>query len=102
MLARETSSQSKPKPKKPREPHVCTPIIGEFGRYTVPSRSEEGDYIVDVLAEEQTETHGLVVGTCPCKGWSVRKTCTHLDDCKIEHAKREAARLGFEDLNKKD
>lgn len=98
MLVRQTSSPSPPKPKKPREPHVCTPIIGEFGRYTVPSRSEEGDYIVDVLAEEETSV-GKIIGTCPCKGWSVRKTCSHLDDAKIEHAKREAEKLGFEKLD---
>jgi hypothetical protein len=97
-----------PTQKPPREPHECVPIKGEFGRYYVPSRSaakaghEEG-YVVDVLAKEQTDTHGEVVGTCPCKGWSVRKTCTHLDDAKIKHekvvAKQRADELGFKDLS---
>lgn len=92
-------------PQKPkREPHKCIPIKGEFGRYTVNSRSaakagHEEAYIVDVLAVEETESHGKVVGTCPCKGWSVRKTCTHLDDAKIEHEKYVAGvaadALGF-------
>lgn len=80
-------------PKPPREPHECVPIVGEFGRYYVKSRSaaKKGDdeaYTVDVLAEEHTDSHGLVTGTCPCKGWSVRKTCSHLDDAKIEHERR--------------
>lgn len=103
----ERQSQS-PAPKKPREPHKCIPIPGERGRFRVASRSaakagEEEEYIVDVLATEETVTHGLVTGTCPCKGWGVRKTCTHLDDCKAEFVRLEsesrAERLGFPKLS---
>lgn len=103
-LVRLPLSKSKPE----RERHKCVPIKGEFGRYYVPSRSaakagsEEG-YIVDVLAKEQTDSHGEVVGTCPCKGWQVRKTCTHLDDARLEHeqhvAGQRADALGFKNLN---
>lgn len=96
-----------PSSKPERIPHKCVPIAGEFGRYTVASASaakagKEEAYIVDVLAEEQTETHGLVTGTCGCKGWSVRKTCSHVVDAKEEHRKlalelidRAAANMGF-------
>lgn len=105
-LVRQSQPSSKPKPE--RERHKCTPIKGEFGRYTVPSRSAAKDghdeaYIVDVLATEETESHGKVVGTCPCKGWQVRKTCSHLDDARLEHeehvAKAAADALGFKNLN---
>lgn len=83
-------ARSSPSSKPEREPHRCIPIKGEFGRYTVDSRSaakagHEEAYIVDVLAQEHTVTHGLVTGTCPCKGWSVRKTCSHLVDARAEH-----------------
>jgi hypothetical protein len=61
-------------------------------------------YIVDIFAEEDTSI-GRVTGTCPCKGWRIRKDCSHLKDAREEHAKRETAvaaiRLGFEDLDKK-
>lgn len=89
--------------KKPREPHECIPIIGERGRFLVKSASakkegkDEG-YVVDVLEVEDTNV-GPVTGTCPCKGWSVRKTCSHLDDAKAEFARLEAAALGFEKLD---
>jgi hypothetical protein len=101
-------NQPSSKPKPERERHKCTPIKGEFGRYTVPSRSaakegHEEAYIVDVLAKEETETHGTVVGTCPCKGWQVRKTCSHLDDARLEHeqvvARQASEALGFKDLD---
>lgn len=96
--------QSSPKPE--REPHKCVPIKGEFGRYTVNSRSaakagHEEAYIVDVLAVEDTDK-GPVTGTCPCKGWSVRKTCSHLVDATAEHARLEQEKvtaLGFEKLD---
>lgn len=96
-------------PSKPkREPHKCIPIKGEFGRYTVNSRSaakagHEEAYIVDVLAVEEIESHGKVTGTCPCKGWQVRKTCSHLTDAIAEHEKyvatEAAGKLGFENLD---
>ncbi len=88
-------------PDKPkREKHKCVPIHGEFGRYTVDSRSaakkgREEAYIVDVLAVEETNV-GTIIGTCPCKGWQVRKTCSHLDDAKEEHARIVAAKLAEE------
>lgn len=95
--------QSSPKPKPERIPHKCVPIHGEFGRFTVDSRSaaKKGDeeaYIVDVLAVEETNV-GPVTGTCPCKGWSVRKTCSHVVDATAEHARLLAAGLGFEKLD---
>ncbi len=112
-----------PKQKPERIPHKCIPVHGEFGRYTVNSASAakkglEEAYIVDVLAKEETNA-GEVVGTCPCKGWQVRKECSHLDDAREEHLRRLAAgeikvdlapvepeaavkaaeRLGFEDIS---
>lgn len=77
--------------KPERIPHKCIPVHGEFGRYVVNSRSAEKEgkeevYIVDVLQEEETDV-GLIQGTCPCKGWQIRKHCSHLDDAKIEHAR---------------
>lgn len=87
-------------PKPPRQPYKVVAILGEFGRYFVPSASapDEG-YNVDVLEEEHTKSHGLVKGTCPCKGWSVRKTCTHLDDAKAEHERRQLfERKSLDDL----
>lgn len=91
------------KPKPEREPHKCIPIKGEFGRYMVASASaakegKEEAYIVDVLIEEETNV-GMIVGTCPCKGWQVRKTCSHLRDATAEHTRLEAEKLGFENLN---
>lgn len=93
-LSRNAPEQQKPKP--PREPHKCVPIHGERGRFTVASRSAAKDgkdeaYIVDVLEEEDTAI-GRVTGTCGCKGWSVRKTCSHLEDAKAEFARLEAER----------
>lgn len=118
-LARTTPDSPKPD----RIPHKCVPVHGEFGRYTVNSASAakkglEEDYIVDVLEEEEVADGSTVIGTCPCKGWSVRKTCTHLDDAKAEHRRlfaggqlkqdeadlhpknveKTAERMGFEDL----
>lgn len=92
---------------KAREPHTVTPIHGEWGRYTVPSRSaakkgEHENYIVDVLAEEETNTHGKVTGVCPCKRWQIFKICSHLIDAREYHEKvatvTQAAGLGFEHL----
>jgi len=94
--------------KPEREKHHVTPIAGEFGRYVVNSRSaakkgKDEVYVVDVLAEEQT-AGGKVVGTCPCRGWQIRKTCSHLDDCKAYHAAigvhEKATELGFENLDR--
>lgn len=95
--------QSSPKPKPPREPHKCVPIKGERGRFTVNSASAakqglEEAYIVDIFEKEMTAAHGEVVGTCGCKGYSVRGTCSHLDDARIEFARLEAAVLGFSKL----
>jgi hypothetical protein len=94
-------------PKAPRKKHKVTPIVGEFGRYMVDShslakRGKEGGYIVDVLAVEGTNV-GPVTGTCPCKGWSVRKTCSHLEDAQEEHqrivAPQQAEEMGLDNLN---
>lgn len=102
-LIREDSSGKTP---KPRVKHKCIPIKGEFGRYFVPSASAAKDgkdegYYVDVLAVEDTN-YGPVTGTCPCKGWSVRKTCSHVRDATDEHWKLisagKAAELGLPDL----
>lgn len=99
-------SSSVSPPTKQREPHECIPIHGEFGRYTVKSASAakkglEECYIVDVLAVEETNT-GTVTGTCGCKGWSVRKTCSHVQDAMVEHRKlqmtlfdQRAEEMGF-------
>lgn len=86
--------QSETKPKanqksRPREPHEVVPVPGEPGRFYVKSRSaaKKGDdeqYIVDVLEREETN-EGVVIGTCGCKGWSVRKTCSHLIDAKASY-----------------
>ena len=90
--------------KKPdRVKHKVVPIHGEFGRYMVNSASaakkgREEAYIVDVLEVEETNV-GPITGTCACKGWQVRKTCSHLDDAKEEHerivAKQQAEEMGF-------
>jgi hypothetical protein len=71
---------------KAREKHAVTPIHGEFGRYSVNSASAakkglDEAYVVDVLATEDT-AQGKVTGTCGCKGWQVRKTCSHLTDAR--------------------
>jgi hypothetical protein len=87
-------------PKPPRKKHKVTPIVGEFGRYLVDSHSlakkgKEGGYIVDVLEKEETNV-GVITGTCPCKGWSVRKDCSHLEDAREEHTKVVAAQQAEE------
>lgn len=92
-----------PQQKKPREPHHCVPIKGEFGRFTVNSASAakqglEEAYIVDVLAVEETSI-GKVTGTCGCRGWEIRKTCSHVVDATAEHARLEAEKLGFTKLD---
>src|SRR4051812_2785449 len=93
--------------KPPREKHHVTPIAGEFGRFSVNSRSAakkglDEVYIVDVLAEEDTG-QGKVTGTCGCKGWQIRKTCSHLTDAREYHEKiasiDQATSLGFDNLN---
>ena len=94
-------------PKPARKKHTVTPIVGEFGRYTVNShsmaaRGQEGAYIVDVLEEEETAT-GKVIGTCACKGWQVRKTCSHLEDARETHkdvVAKQAEEMGFKDLTR--
>lgn len=92
-------SRSATSPKPPRERHECIPIHGEHGRFTVKSASaakkgHDEAYIVDVLAVEETNA-GAVTGTCPCKGWSVRKTCSHLVDARAKHDELMAEALGF-------
>lgn len=92
--------------KKERPKHTVTPIHGEFGRYTVNSfsaakKGQDENYVVDVLAQEETNV-GLITGTCPCKGWQVRKTCSHLEDAREAHKqveKDQAGRMGFDALN---
>lgn len=76
--------------------HDCVPVPGEPGRFYVKSRSaaKEGkdeEYIVDVLAVEETDK-GKVTGTCPCKGWQVRKTCSHVVDATAEHERLKLER----------
>lgn len=93
-----------PTQKKPREPHKCVPVKGEFGRFMVNSRSaekagHEEAYIVDVLEENETVAHGKIIGTCPCKGYQVRGTCSHLTDARAEHERLRAAGLGFPKLD---
>jgi hypothetical protein len=64
---------------KTRARHICIPVPGEFGRYQVESASAPGEhYYVDVIS-----------GECPCRGWEIRKHCSHLDDSKDEHEKRK-------------
>jgi hypothetical protein len=92
--------------KKPREKHAVTPIHGEFGRYSVNSSSAakkglDEAYVVDVLAVEETN-QGKITGTCGCKGWQVRKTCSHLTDAREFHETSatvtQAAKLGFDHI----
>lgn len=65
--------------------HVVRAVVGEPGRYWVDSHSFPGEwYIVDVLEVEPTNA-GHIRGTCGCKGWSVRKSCSHLDDARDYH-----------------
>jgi hypothetical protein len=94
--------QSKP---KEREKHAVTPIHGEWGRYSINSASAakkglDEVYIVDVLEENETLAHGKITGTCGCKGYQVRGTCSHLVDAKEFHEKvasvAQAATLGFD------
>lgn len=74
--------------KKPRQPHAVEPINGEPGRFRVESSSTPGEwYTVDIAEEHQDPGSGAkYYGTCPCKGWSVRKRCSHLDDARQCHA----------------
>lgn len=63
--------------------HVVRAVAGEPGRYWVDSHSFPGEwYIVDVLEVEPTNA-GHIRGTCGCKGWQVRKTCSHLTDARL-------------------
>lgn len=56
--------------------HAIKPIKGELGRYEVESASAPGEhYIVDVKTDE-----------CPCKSWSVRRWCSHLNSAHAYHA----------------
>jgi hypothetical protein len=71
---------------KTREPHTVVPVPGETGRFHVESATTPGEwYLVDISEHEQTSL-GTVCGTCQCKGWSVRKRCSHLDDARQHHA----------------
>lgn len=84
---------------KKRERHECIPIHGEHGRYTVKSASaakkgHDEAYIVDIFEREPTNA-GEVLGTCGCKGWSVRKTCSHLVDARAKHDELSAEAMGF-------
>lgn len=73
--------------KKPREPHNVRPIEGEPGRFWVESSSAPGEgYNVDISEQHVADDGTKYYGTCPCKGWSVRKRCTHLDDARQAHA----------------
>ena len=92
---------------KPRSKHTVIPVHGEFGRYTVNSLSaakkgQDENYVVDVLASEETAV-GTVTGVCPCKGWQVRKDCSHLKDAREKHeeivAYKKAESLGFQKLD---
>jgi hypothetical protein len=76
-----TDQTAKRQHTRQRKLHKVEPVSGEPGRYYVDSASLKlaRAYIVDVLE-----------GTCPCKGFSVRKHCTHLLDATDVHEKREA------------
>lgn len=91
-------------PNPPRRKHKVTPIIGEYGRYMVDShsmlkRGKEGAYIVDLFEKEQTDQGAIVTGTCACKGWQIRKTCSHLIDAQEVHqtvyAKEQSEDIGL-------
>lgn len=63
--------------------HLIEPVPGEPGRFYAESSSAPGEhYLVDINEVEETNA-GPVTGTCQCKGWSVRKTCSHLDDARV-------------------
>jgi hypothetical protein len=55
--------------------------------YQVESRSSPGEhYNVDLAglyANPRTQPK------CPCKGWSVRKWCSHIDDAVVVAVRRE-------------
>lgn len=94
--------------KPEREKHAIIPVHGEVGRYMVNSRSaakkgRDEVYLVDVLDEHVTVAHGKIIGTCGCKGFQVRGTCSHLVDAKEYHEKvaviDQATELGFDNLN---
>lgn len=56
--------------------HKIEPIPGEAGRYRVYSQTAPDEsYDVDVNSDE-----------CPCKGWSVRHWCSHLNSAHAYHA----------------
>lgn len=85
----------KPKPKPERIPHECVPVPGEHGRFYVKSRTaakkgEDETYIVDVLEENGYQDGLRVEGICPCKGYQVRKICSHLTDAKEAFNRLEA------------
>jgi hypothetical protein len=50
--------------------HEVQEIKGEPHRFQVESSTAPGEHYVVCLEDF----------TCPCKGWSVRKWCSHLDD----------------------
>lgn len=90
LVRQQRQDRSKPE----REPHHCEPVPGEPGRYYVKSRSaakkgEDESYTVDIFEKEETNG-GTVTGTCPCKGWSVRKDCSHLTDARAAYVLAEA------------
>jgi hypothetical protein len=68
------------KPSPPNTRHVITPH--DNGTYLVESKSAPGEYyVVDVSGVK------IVVKqwpTCPCKGYSVRKDCTHVHDAIVK------------------
>lgn len=54
-----------------KEPsHKVEEIKGEPHRFQVESKSAPDEHYIVCLEDF----------TCPCKGWSVRKWCSHLDD----------------------
>lgn len=72
---------------KPHVPHKVEPIEGEKRRYRVESTSHPGEhYVVDINEEHQADDGTKSYGTCGCKGWSIRKKCTHIDDSRQFHA----------------
>jgi hypothetical protein len=92
-----------------REETTVIPVHGEWGRYTINSRSaakkgQDEVYIVDVLEEHVHNDGEKAIGVCPCKGFQIRRKCSHLDDAREYHEKvataRQASELGFEHLPK--
>jgi hypothetical protein len=62
----------KRRPQPPKTRHKITPH--DNGTYLIESKSAPGEHYV-VIDEEPT---------CPCKGFEVRKICTHVEDAVIE------------------